>query len=230
MRVRFGAALASALTITVGVAVVFGLLLSDEFGVYTITLPTWLPDFFPDQIELAPIIDGLQGAADVLLQLVTITVALTVLIGVLNLLLVHSRRLITRQKSALYSAVLVLSFVGVVVTYLSSRDDGLVLLETVLVSVESALAGLLLFTLVYGAARMMRRNVTWTSILFIAALLVVLVGALPLPGVTIVQDIRTWLLEIPVSAGARGILLGIALATIVTGIRVLIGVDKSYRE
>lgn len=212
MRVRLGAALASALTITVGVAVVFGLLLSDNLG---------LPAGF---------VGGMRGAADILLQLVTITVALTVLIGVLNLLLVHSRRLITRQKSALYSGVLVISFIGVVVTYVASRDNGLILLETVLVSVESALAGLLLFTLVYGAARMMRREVTWTGILFVAALLVVLVGALPLPGVSIVQDIRTWLLEIPVSAGARGILLGIALATIVTGIRVLIGVDKSYRE
>jgi hypothetical protein len=34
----------------------------------------------------------------------------------------------------------------------------------------------------------------------------------------------------PFSAGGRGILLGIALATLVTGVRVLIGQDRSYGE
>jgi hypothetical protein len=42
--------------------------------------------------------------------------------------------------------------------------------------------------------------------------------------------VRDWLLAVPVSAGARGILLGIALATVVTGVRVLIGQDRSYRD
>jgi len=38
------------------------------------------------------------------------------------------------------------------------------------------------------------------------------------------------MLSVPVSAGARGILLGIALAITVAGVRVLIGQDRSYRE
>lgn len=212
MRLRLGAAFASALTITFGGIVVLGLLITDEFGLS------------------AGFVSGTRDATDILLQLVTITVGLLVLLGVVNLLLVHLRRLFGRKKGALYSAVLVASFAAVVGTYIADKNDSLILLETVLVSVESALAGLLFFTLVYGAARMMRRDVTWTGILFVTALLVVLVGALPFPGVRVVRDIREWLLEIPVSAGARGILLGIALATLVTGIRVLVGIDKSYRE
>ena len=36
-------------------------------------------------------------------------------------------------------------------------------------------------------------------------------------------------MTVPVSAGARGMLLGIALATVVTGLRVLLGQDRSYR-
>jgi hypothetical protein len=113
---------------------------------------------------------------------------------------------------------------------LGARSTNAMLLDTVEVSVESALAGLVVFALVYGAYRMMRRRVTWGGILFTVALLIVLLGALPVPQVAVLTELREWMLAVPVSAGARGILLGIALATVVTGVRVLIGQDRSYRE
>ena len=37
-------------------------------------------------------------------------------------------------------------------------------------------------------------------------------------------------MTVPVNAGASGILLGIALATVVAGVRVLIGQDRTYGE
>jgi len=146
------------------------------------------------------------------------------------LLSVHFRRLIQRQKGAIYSLLLILSYFAAIGFYVADHNDGMILLETVLVSVEAALAGLVFFALVFGAYRMMARRVTVPGILFVASLLIVLIGALPLSGVRIVQDIRDWMIEIPVSAGARGILLGIALATLVTGVRVLVGLDRSYRD
>ena len=108
----------------------------------------------------------------------------------------------------------------------------MILLEGVQVSIESALAGLVLFALVYGAYRLMRKRVTGSALLFTVGLLVLLVGALPFssPVIRLIGSIRDWLLAVPVSAGARGILLGIALAAAVAGVRVLIGQDRSYRE
>jgi hypothetical protein len=212
MRLRLGAALASALTISLGVITLFGLLISEELG-----LPSGL-------------VGLLQGITGTLLQVVTITVALAILIGVLNLLAVHLGRLLGRRRGAVYSLVLILSFVLVLVTYVIDRPSSMILLETVQLSVESALAGLLLFALVYGAYRMMRHQVTGSRLLFVIVLLVVLVGAVPLAELERLQEARDWLLAVPVSAGARGILLGIALATVVTGVRVLVGVDRSYRE
>ena len=91
-------------------------------------------------------------------------------------------------------------------------------------------AALLVFALVYGAYRLMRQRVTWAALLFTIALLVVLVGALPFEGLGILADVRTWMLQIPASAGARGLLIGIALGAIVTAVRVIIGQDRSYRE
>jgi hypothetical protein len=212
MRVRLDAALASALAVSIGLVTVFGLLVGENLG-----LPGGL-------------VRTMQSLTGILLQVVTITIALTVLTGILNLLTVHLGRLFGRKKGAAYSAVLILSFAAVVITYVTNRDASMILLETVQLSIESALAGLLLFALVYGAYRMMRHRVTLSGLLFVSVLLVVLIGALPFAGLEALHNVREWLMAVPVSAGARGILLGIALATIVTGVRVLVGVDRSYRE
>lgn len=212
MRLRLGAAITTAITISVGLFTVLGLLVTDDLG------------------GLSAAADELNGIANFFLQLTTIAIALTVLIGIINLLSVHLGRLAGRKSGFVYSLVLVLSFLLVLVTTVSERETSMILLETVQISIESALAGLLFFALVYGAYRMMRRRVTWSGGLFVAVVLVVLVGALPFSGLERVTETRDWLLATPVSAGARGILLGIALATIVTGVRVLIGQDRSYRE
>ena len=213
MRIRLWAALASALTVSVGFITVLGLLIGDNLGALS---------------EVASAL-YLRQTANVLLEIVTITIALTVLIGILNLVLVHLGRL-NRRRSAPYSLVLLISFGLVVVLYAFRPADSLILLETVQLSVESALAALLLFALVYGAYRMMRQRVSWSGSLFVLVVLVMLAGALPFTGIEPLQDARDWLLDIPVSAGARGLLLGIALATLVTGLRVLVGIDRSYRE
>ena len=89
---------------------------------------------------------------------------------------------------------------------------------------------MLFFALVYGAFRILRDGVTPQKALFVATVLVVLVGALPLAALAPVQQVTDWLVQVPVNAGASGILLGIALATIVTGIRILIGQDRTYGE
>ncbi len=210
MRIRLGAALASAITFAIGLVVILGLLLPDGI------LPaTW---------------GGLiRNVTGMLLQLTTITAALAILVGIFNLLLVHLSRIFRRERGLLYSLVLIISFGAVIITYFFARDVNTLLLENVQRTVESALAGLIFFALVYGAYRLMRHRVTWAHVLFILVVLIVLVAALPF-DIPALQDFRAWLLTIPVSAGARGLLLGIALATVVAGVRVLIGVDRSYRD
>jgi hypothetical protein len=172
------------------------------------------------------------------LQLVSVTVALTILIGILNLLSVHLGRVGRRRPGWFYSLLLVISTLAVLALTLLERSGTLssdpaitaVLLEQVQVAVESALAGLLLFALVYGAYRVLRKRASGWGLLFVLALVIVLAGALPLSYLGLLAAARDWLMAVPVSAGARGILLGIALATVAAGIRVLIGQDRSYRE
>ncbi len=212
MRVRLGAAFASAIVLGVGFLTMLGLLVGEGQG------------------PLSDAVNGLgiRVIVSFFLQVVVVTVAVTILIGVLNLLTVHVNRI--RTRNAVYSIVLLVSFFAAVLTYILERDTSMILLEKIQVSVESALAGLLFFALVYGAYRVMHRRVTWSGALFVAVILIVLIGALPLPGMGAIASVSNWLMAIPVSAGARGILLGIALATVVAGVRVLIGQDRSYRE
>ncbi|NDJ59515.1 MAG: hypothetical protein GYB67_00230 [Chloroflexi bacterium] len=173
----------------------------------------------------------IAGVTNLFLQVTVTTVAVTILIGIFNLFGIHLRRVISRGRGWVYSLVLLLSALLVFFFRLiNDNASSMILLETVQVSIESALAGLVLFALVYGAYRLMRNGVTLGGTLFTVVLLVVLVGSLPLPELTFLANVRAWFLAVPVSAGARGILLGIALATVVAGLRILIGQDRSYRE
>jgi hypothetical protein len=46
----------------------------------------------------------------------------------------------------------------------------------------------------------------------------------------VLDSVRAWMLQVPASAGARGLLIGIALGSLVTAVRVIIGQDRAYRE
>lgn len=178
--------------------------------------------------------------AGFMLRLVAVTAAVAVFAGVLNLLAVHLGRVRRSERGWPYSLLAVLATLAVLALRILDRaeiwsgaleDEQLSerVFEAVQVSLESALAGLVLFFLVYAAYRLMRRRVTGWSLIFTAALLVTLVGWIPLDGTAVLADVREWIVRVPVSAGARGILIGVGLGTVAAGVRVLTGQDRSIR-
>lgn len=179
--------------------------------------------------------------ADFLIQLVTVTAAVAVLIGILNLIGVHLGRISHTEHGWPYSLIVLLAAASVVVMRILDKaeiwsgdlEDEQIsprVFEAVQVSLESALAALLVFFLVFAAYRLLRRRVTVWNTLFSAAAVIVLVGWIPFENTEILGDIRDWVVEVPVSAGARGLLIGVGLGTLVAGVRVLIGQDRSYRS
>ncbi len=213
---RLGAALTSLIALVVGVLTLLSLLLGNN--------PELYQGFgsASGASNLATLI-GLPAA--IFVRLVAITIAVTIIIGIVNLVRVHLGRLV---KGTIYSLVLLLSFVGTLVWYVLRNGDTS-LLEAVQVPIESSLAGLLFLSLVYGGARVVQVRPNRWSVLFVAVMVIVLLGTLPLATINPIRQVSEWLMTVPVSGGARGILLGIALATVVTGIRVLVGQDRSYR-
>jgi hypothetical protein len=213
---RLGAALTSLIALVVGVLTLLSLLLGNNPELYQGLGPSEGVSNFATLIGLP---------ASVFIRLVAITVAVTIIIGIVNLLRVHLGRV---TRGAIYSLVLLVSFGGTILWYIINKGDTS-LLEAVQVPIESSLAGLLFLSLVYGGARIMQVRPNRWSILFVAVMLIVLLGTIPLSSIDPIRQLSEWLMTVPVSGGARGILLGIALATVVTGIRVLVGQDRSYR-
>ena len=172
-----------------------------------------------------------------LIQLAVVVGSVAVLIGVLNLLWVHLRRVMRGDPGWPYSIALLVAAVAVIVIAIVERlgllgdlDLNNFLFNAVQASVESALAALIVFFLVYAAARLLRRRLSWGSLLFTVILIVVLVGWLQIPALGGFNGISAWIRSVPASAGARGLLIGVALGVTAAGVRVLLGQDPSYRE
>jgi hypothetical protein len=183
----------------------------------------------------------LSAFSQFLIQLVAVIGVIALLLGVLNLARFHAAQL-RHFPRGLYSLLLLLTLFSVLLVRALERSgilrigDGtaatlsLTILDVAQVAVESALAGLIFFALVYGAVRLMRQRVTLWNALFLAALVIVLLGFSPLGEVTLLPALREWLLSVPVSAGTRGLLLGVAIGIVTVGVRVLIGRDRTFRE
>ncbi len=189
----------------------------------------------PDTIPLIGGISGIAPTGDIafiLIRLAVIVLAYAILIGVINLVAVNAQRTLrgATWSAKINSAVILAMFVLGLIAPFINPDLSDFLLENVQTTIESALAALIFFALVYGAFRMLKHKITFSAILFILTVEIVLIGALPATQFGLVRNFTDWLINVPVNAGARGILLGIALATLITGLRVLIGQDRTYGE
>lgn len=176
----------------------------------------------------------LAGIRDLLLQWAVILAAFALLVGVANLLLVHLKRMGTVKKGSIYSLVLWIAFILTVVVVALNGPTGrwsIFLFNSFQIPVEGTLMALLAITLAVASMRLLRRRAGLFSYVFLGAALLVLLGTAPLYGVgeiPVLSHVRTWITSVLSVAGARGILLGVALGTVATGIRVLMGVDRPY--
>lgn len=207
------AGMAAFVAFVVGVTTILSLLLGDNPALFGAG---------PGSDELAR---RLALPGDVLLRLVAIVIAVSIVIGIANLLFVHVGRL---ARGKIYSAVMLASFAFTMYWSITNKGDAS-LLEAVQVPIESALAALLFVSLALGGSRVMQKRADIWGLLFVALVLIVLLGSLPLAELAPVKAWSDWLMAIPVSAGARAILLGIALGSVVAGVRALLGQDRAYR-
>jgi hypothetical protein len=156
-------------------------------------------------------------------------------VGLINLLVVHLNKVARRSKDAIYSAILVMGLVATFIFGLILKPQNqymqAIALNGIIIPVEAALMGVLTVTLLYAAIRLLRRRTDVMSIVFIVTAALIFLGSATLPfgDVPVVGTlIRPWVSQIWALGGARGILIGVALGTLVTGLRVLFGIDRPY--
>jgi hypothetical protein len=105
----------------------------------------------------------------------------------------------------------------------------MVAVDAIIVPVEASLMAILAITLIYASIRLLRRRVDVMSVVFLVVALVSLFLFMPTPLGPIPGDQPLInFLGMFSSGGARGLLIGIALGTLLTGLRVLFGVDRPY--
>jgi hypothetical protein len=171
------------------------------------------------------------------LELVHWAVILTgvaVLVGVFNLFSVHVEKIRNRQKGSVYSLFLIASLLFSFLFGLAFGPDHVtirLLFEAVVIPVEASLMAILAVTLIYACIRLLRKRLDLMAVIFLATAFLVLLGTAPFPfgEIPILGSlIRPMIVNVPAVAGARGIILGVALGTLTTGLRILLGTDRPY--
>ena len=176
----------------------------------------------------------LQNARTTLLGWAVVVGGVAMLVGIANLVSFHWRKMTDKSKKDFFSAILLLSFIVTLTAGLWFGPADRTYQKAVLaiqVPVEASLLGMMAITLAAASLRLLKRRKDMMSILFVFSVVVflllgsgILAGVENIPGF---QLIIAGLNRLPV-AGARGILLGIALGSLTADLRILFGADRPY--
>ncbi|HMB68272.1 MAG TPA: hypothetical protein VKU85_03135, partial [bacterium] len=169
-----------------------------------------------------------------------IVVAFTYLLGVANVLQVHSAKVQRGSADAPYSIVLVVSLLGMAGLGIFHDHNGpdspfIWLYNTVYDPLSATMFALLAFFITSAAYRAFRARSTEAVLLLSAAILVML-GQVPVGAAIWGPDsflggfpgVKDWIMDVPNLAGKRAVLMGAALGAISTGLRVILGLERAH--
>ncbi len=158
-----------------------------------------------------------------------------ILIAIVNLLIIHWKKLFSESRNDIYSIFFIVGFTFVFILGLIFSPKNQLfqnLSTTVILSVEFSLMALLSISLAFACFKLLqvKRNVLGvvfaiSTIVFLFTLSGILSFGNNIP---FIKSILTIVNQLPL-AGARGILLGISFGGIITGLRVLLGFDRPYK-
>jgi len=190
--------------------------------------------FVPHQLVSVP--------ADFLQQSAVIVVAFGIVLGGANLLRVNLEAVVKRQPDWPYRLVLIAGLLATVVIGLIEGRDFQALgtrstwiYDQIYAPMSSAMFALLAFFIASAAFRAFRVRTVEAGLLALAAFLVML-GRVPignaitgwLPSGLRLGAVSEWILRVPQNAANRAILIGAALGVMATGLRVILGIERSY--
>ena len=219
MKIRFKSPVSVAIAMSFGLVVLMGY-------------------FFGADADGTPTLLGILR--DIFLRGAMILAAVALWVGIANLGSVHLEK-IKKGKNAAYSLILLMAMAATILIgifdiarmYFSGQPNfqwTQWVFTNIQLPIETSLVAILAISLTYAAARLLSRRMTVFSAIFVVVLVVLLLGAIPQIGdiLPFLGDLRVWIINVPAVGGARGLLLGVALGTIATGIRILMGSDRPY--
>jgi hypothetical protein len=171
----------------------------------------------------------------VLIQIRSLLIDWASVLGVFALILaslsvvgVHARR-IQRGPNKVTSAIIILATIGSFMLVIMQGPYGelpQLMLNSILVPGESALLALTAVTLILAGMRIFQTRRNWEGLVFVFIVVIMLFVAVPYFYPTwLIQAINTL-----ATSGMRGLLIGVALGTTLTGFRILFGTDRPYSD
>jgi hypothetical protein len=181
---------------------------------------------------------SLDAIGTYLINAAVIVAAFALFLGVINVLRVHARKIHDGQPGSVFSVVLIAAMLVVLAIGLpplpgrpSGPSQPIVqwIFHNVQLPIQASLSALLVFFLVTATYRLLLVRSVESAVMLIVVILVLL-GQSALGLVPVLPELKDWILDVPTLAGVRGILLGVALGALLTGIRLLLGLERPYSD
>ena len=200
-----------------------------------------IASFFVPHQSVSVTADFLQASAVIL-------VAFGYVLGGANALRVNFDAIYKRSPGWPYKVVLVASLLATVIVgaiegpgFLQAGMRSKWIYDWIYSPMQATMFALLAFFIASAAFRAFRIRTVEAGLLAVAALIVML-GRVPLgdlltdwvfrmpgaPHTLHLSSIQEWIMDIPQNAAKRAILIGAALGVMATGLRVILGIERSY--
>lgn len=182
--------------------------------------------------------DSFTALGTYLIDTAVIIAAFALILGVINVLRVHGRKISKAEPGRLYSFVLIAAMfvvLAVGLPALPGRPSGPSqpavqwIFENIQAPIQASLSGLLVFFVITAAYRLLRARDLESAVMLVVAI-IVLLGQVTLGSRSVLPELKDWILDVPAMAGVRGILLGVALGILLTSIRLLLGAERPYSD
>jgi len=186
---------------------------------------TFLISFFAYYLDV-PLLSSLERS---MMDWVLVILTFAIGTGLLNLSLLHGRRIIARNQRFPMSIVIFCALVFMFIACMMSSADRGYWYGYVYTALATAMLGFTAFynyTAIYRAFRI--RNLD--ALLFaVAAILLIMMYA---PIYELLWsgsvDIANWILAVPNLGASRGVILGIAIGMLALAVRILLGYERPY--
>jgi hypothetical protein len=162
-----------------------------------------------------------------------VVAAFAMILGVGNLVRIHTAKIRKRSSGFGYSYVLLAGLAAMAVFGITRGiEPGTVfywMWWNMHVPMSSTMFSLLAFFVASASYRAFRARNIEAALLLIAGILV-MIGRVPMGDMiwSRFPDIADWIMNIPNAAGQRAILIGIALGVVSTSLRLLLGIERTY--
>lgn len=158
-------------------------------------------------------------------------------VGMINLAQIHGRRIAQKKEGWFYSAWLIVCMFGMLLASLfifkSPNHNGWKFMYNQLIApMNATVYATLVFYIGSAAYRSFRMRSMEAGILLVVAVIMMLgrvpLGAMLLGGNQSLAKMADWLLNVPNSAGMRGIQIGACLGGIATALRIMLGIERNW--